>query len=137
MYRDPEALGKVIAELDDNCTRALIDSSRLRQLLHNLIKNAIEATENTILPKIIVKTLCTENDWLTLSICDNGPGIPEEAQNWIFEPYATDKPKGTGLGLAVVRKIVEEHHGKITLTSSRDNGTCFIIKLPIISSENA
>lgn len=137
MYRDPEALWKVIAELDENCPLALIDSSRLRQLLHNLIKNAIEATENTILPRITVKTLCTESDWLTLSICDNGPGIPEEAQNWIFEPYATDKPKGTGLGLAVVRKIVEEHHGKITLTSSRDNGTCFIIKLPIISSENA
>lgn len=137
MYRDPDASWKVFAELQEPCPTTLVDSSRLRQLLHNLIKNAIEATENTNSPKIIVKTYTDEADWLTLSICDNGPGIPEEAQNWIFEPYATDKPKGTGLGLAVVRKIVEEHHGKITLTSSPNNGTCFIIKLPITSSENA
>ncbi|BCN92450.1 two-component sensor histidine kinase [Thiomicrorhabdus immobilis] len=136
MYRDPDAAWKVFAELQEPCPKTLVDSSRLRQLLHNLIKNAIEATENTILPRIIVKTYSDDPDWLTLSICDNGPGIPEEAQNWIFEPYATDKPKGTGLGLAVVRKIVEEHHGKINLTSSPNNGTCFIIKLPTISSEN-
>jgi PAS domain S-box-containing protein len=135
MYRDPDALWRVYANLDENCPKILADNSRLRQLLHNLIKNAIEATENTILPKITLTTSCEETDWITLSICDNGPGIPEEAQNWIFEPYATDKPKGTGLGLAVVRKVVEEHHGLITLKSSPQTGTCFIIKLPKISSE--
>jgi len=136
MYQDPNARWKVTANLVENCPKILADSSRLRQLLHNLIKNAIEATEDTILPNITLTTICEEADWLTLSICDNGPGIPEEAQNWIFEPYATDKPKGTGLGLAVVRKIVEEHHGQITLNSSPQAGTCFIIKLPIIASEH-
>lgn len=137
MYQDPESNWKVTAILDENCPEAMIDSSRLRQLLHNLIKNAIEATEETDFPKINVRTECENNESLVLSICDNGPGIPEEAQNWIFEPYATDKPKGTGLGLAVVRKIVEEHHGQIHLSSSPEKGTCFIIKLPIISRERA
>ena len=131
MYRDPDSNWRVSAEIDENCPEVMADSSRLRQLLHNLIKNALEATEETPKAHIIVKTECLEKDELTLTICDNGPGIPEEAQNWIFEPYATDKPKGTGLGLAVVRKIVEEHNGQITLTSSPKNGTCFIIKIPV------
>ncbi|WP_321325037.1 ATP-binding protein [Thiomicrorhabdus sp.] len=133
MYRDPDANWKVYAELDENCPQIMADNSRLRQLLHNLIKNAIEACEEEPNTKITVKTAC-DQDSLILSVCDNGPGIPETSQNWIFEPYATDKPKGTGLGLAVVRKIVEEHNGQITLTSSPENGTCFIIKLQAISN---
>ncbi|MDX1351903.1 MAG: ATP-binding protein [Thiomicrorhabdus sp.] len=134
MYRDPDANWRVSAQMDENCPEIMADSSRLRQLLHNLIKNALEATEETSNAHVIVKTECDHEDELTLSICDNGPGIPEEAQNWIFEPYATDKPKGTGLGLAVVRKIVEEHNGQISLTSSPGNGTCFIIKIPAIAN---
>lgn len=136
MYRSPSATWKVNIELAEECPLILADSARLRQLLHNLIKNAIEATVNTILPRIKITTLCQDNENITLSICDNGPGIPEESQNWIFEPYASEKPKGTGLGLAIVRKIVEEHRGKITLNSAQDEGTCFIITLPVISSEN-
>ena len=135
MYRDPDSNWRVSADLAENCPSILADSSRLRQLLHNLIKNALEATEDTIRAHIIVKTDCSETDQLTLTVSDNGPGIPEESQNWIFEPYATDKPKGTGLGLAVVRKIVEEHNGQITLTSSPENGTCFIMKFPSISNQ--
>ncbi|GAB6071347.1 ATP-binding protein [Thiomicrorhabdus hydrogeniphila] len=133
MYRDPDANWKVYAQLDETCPQVMADNSRLRQLLHNLIKNAIEACEDRTDTKITVTTSCDQEN-LTLSVCDNGPGIPEEAQNWIFEPYATDKPKGTGLGLAVVRKIVEEHNGQISLTSSPENGTCFIINLQIISN---
>lgn len=135
MYQDPQANWKVSKTLDDNCKKVMADSSRLRQLLHNLIKNALEACEETTNAHIKVATLCEDSDWLTLSVCDNGPGIEEEAQNWIFEPYATDKPKGTGLGLAVVKKIVEEHQGEINLESSPGQGTCFIIKLPIITSD--
>ncbi len=135
MYQDPNANWKVTRDIDKNCPQVLADTSRLRQLLHNLIKNALEATEETENAIIHVKSICDEPDWLTISVCDNGPGIPEEAQNWIFEPYATDKPKGTGLGLAVVRKIVEEHHGQISLESSPQSGTCFIIKLPVMTSE--
>jgi nitrogen fixation/metabolism regulation signal transduction histidine kinase len=136
MYRAPSATWKVNIELAEECPLILADSARLRQLLHNLIKNAIEATVNTILPRIKITTLCQDSENISLRICDNGPGIPEESQNWIFEPYASEKPKGTGLGLAIVRKIVEEHRGKITLNSSTDEGTCFIITLPVISSEN-
>ncbi|QCU89316.1 sensor histidine kinase [Thiomicrorhabdus sediminis] len=135
MYQDPEANWQVNAELDENCPKAIVDSSRLRQLLHNLIKNAIEACATVESAQIVVSTACEDGEQLQLRVCDNGPGIPESSQNWIFEPYATDKPKGTGLGLAVVRKIVEEHHGQISLESSPDKGSCFIITLPTIARE--
>ncbi len=135
MYQDPTANWQVSAELDDSCMKVMADTSRLRQLLHNLIKNAIEALEGNPDSKIHIKTACNEDGWLTLTVCDNGPGIPIDAQNWIFEPYATDKPKGTGLGLAIVRKIVEEHKGQINLESSPEDGTCFIIKIPTTESE--
>ena len=132
MYQDPTANWSISVELEEECPMVLADSARLRQLFHNLIKNAIEATENTIIPQIKIETHCLLQEQFTISICDNGPGIAGEAQNWIFEPYATDKPKGSGLGLAIVRKIVEEHHGQISLNSSTDSGTCFIIQLPIM-----
>ncbi len=135
MYRAPSAHWKMTTNLAAECPLILADSARLRQLLHNLIKNAIEATEQTTLPQIKITTRCQDPEEITITICDNGPGIPEDSQNWIFEPYASDKPKGTGLGLAIVRKIVEEHHGQITLNSSPDEGTCFIITLPVLSNE--
>lgn len=135
MYQDPNASWKVTHDLDQTCSKILADASRIRQLMHNLIKNALEATEDTENAQVEIKTRCNDDEWLTLTVSDNGPGIPEEQQNWIFEPYATDKPKGTGLGLAVVRKIVEEHKGQISLDSSTSSGTCFIIKLPVTTSD--
>jgi len=132
MYQDPTAKWQLTLDLMENCPMVLADKSRLRQLFHNLIKNAIEATENTIVPKIKMSTFCNDQEQFVIQIQDNGPGIAEEAQNWIFEPYATDKPKGSGLGLAIVRKIVDEHHGQISLNSTPDTDTCFIIKFPII-----
>ena len=134
MYQDVNSRWSITTELMKNCPPVLADKARLRQLFHNLIKNAIEATENTILPNIRLTTRCDEFEYLTVTVSDNGPGIADDAKNWIFEPYATDKPKGSGLGLAIVRKIVEEHHGQISLNSSPGTETCFIIKLPLFSN---
>ncbi|CAN8139882.1 two-component system, NtrC family, nitrogen regulation sensor histidine kinase NtrY [uncultured Thiomicrorhabdus sp.] len=135
MYQDPSAKWQVVSHLDQNCPLVLADKSRLRQLFHNLIKNALEACEELPAPKVEVRADVVDNDHLEIHVCDNGPGIPQEAQNWIFEPYSTDKPKGTGLGLAIVRKIVDEHHGQIRVKTSPAEGTCFIITLPILASE--
>ena len=136
MYSHDTQTYKVITKLDKNCDIIYADASKLRQLLHNLIKNAIEACEeeegSTL---IMLSTECTDNQVL-LCVADNGPGIPEAARNWIFEPYATDKPKGTGLGLAIVKKIIDEHRGKIKVESIDKNesvtghGTKFHISLP-------
>jgi PAS domain S-box-containing protein len=134
MYQGPQSKWTLDTQLDEHCPTMLTDSARLRQLFHNLLKNALEATENVFEPRVKITTDCqVDAGQLVITLCDNGPGIDEEAKNWIFEPYATDKPKGTGLGLAIVRKIVEEHNGQIQVESAPDQGTCFIIHLPIIN----
>jgi signal transduction histidine kinase len=122
----PEGI-TVILELDPASPRALIDAERLEQVLFNLIKNAIEAMENDGIVKICTRL---EDSHATLIVQDNGPGIPEEAQSRIFEPFHTTKPKGTGLGLAICRQIITEHRGEMKFISVPGKGTSFIITFP-------
>lgn len=136
MYQSADNLDVISTQLDNECGLILADSARLRQLFHNLIKNALEATEQMPQPQVRISTDCHSHaDKITISIADNGPGIPEQALNWIFEPYATDKPKGTGLGLAIVKKIVEEHNGRIELLNPNPLGTCFVITLSKLNAD--
>ena len=111
-----------------------IDSNRFRQVLHNLLKNAIEASEDAELEVALTlnyQPLIIDNlPWLEITISDHGPGIPNEMINTLFEPYATNKRKGTGLGLAIVKKIIEEHHGYVWAENTHD-GACIIIRLPL------
>jgi len=116
------------------------DAGRLRQVLHNLIKNAIEAMEDmpadatptiTIASDIAMPAGSLPASMVVLSIADNGPGIPKDLREHLFEPYVTNKEKGSGLGLAVVKKILEEHGGDICVDSGPDQGTRFTLRLPI------
>lgn len=111
------------------------DEIRLRQLLHNLIKNAIEACQedkDNLVGKVFVEIAIVDEHTLSLSVSDNGSGIDESLINRMFEPYVSTKEKGTGLGLSVVKKIVEEHSGKIAIYSGKDRvGTQVEVMLPI------
>jgi len=107
------------------------DAGRLRQVLHNVLKNALESNTND--PKIIVSIVShqeNESRFVELKIKDNGHGISEEMLGRIFEPYVTTKTKGTGLGLAIVKKIIEEHGGIIWMENNPDGGASVVIKLP-------
>ncbi|MFW5451524.1 MAG: ATP-binding protein [Methylophagaceae bacterium] len=112
-----------------------LDSNRFRQVLHNLIKNAIEASEDAGMP-VIIELNCSQvqhrqTAWLELKINDKGPGIPSDMISTLFEPYATNKVKGTGLGLAIVKKIIEEHQGIVWAENTPAGGACIIIRLPL------
>ena len=96
------------------------DPTQLRQIIHNLIRNAQDATEGLVGAKIDVITRLTGKH-VCLMIADTGQGFPAEIMANAFEPYVTTKPKGTGLGLPIVKKIIEEHGGKIAL-ANRDAG---------------
>ena len=96
------------------------DPTQLRQIIHNLIRNAQDATEGLVGAKIDVITRLTGKH-VCLMIADTGQGFPAEIMANAFEPYVTTKPKGTGLGLPIVKKIIEEHGGKIAL-ANRDTG---------------
>ncbi len=111
------------------------DAALLRQVLHNLLKNADEALAEVENPLLRVATRLAE-DGVELCVTDNGPGFPEQLFSRLFEPYATTKAKGTGLGLAVVRKIVEEHHGVIEVRNLEGGGAQVCVTLPVLESNH-
>lgn len=105
---------------------------QLNQVFMNLLSNAIDALDEV---GIITITTGTEDDMAFVSIRDNGPGIPQEIQSKIFEPFFTTKEvgKGTGLGLSISYGIIEKHNGTLEVTSVENEGTQFLIKLPILA----
>lgn len=105
------------------------DANLLRQLIHNLLKNAQDALSHQAHPQIILRTM-TEGDFALLRVVDNGSGFPAEIVGRAFEPYVTTKAKGTGLGLAIVKKIIEEHHGAVEIRNMEEGGACVCVKLP-------
>ena len=112
------------------------DPVGIRQVLHNLLKNALEAIGAHGLIEISLHKVRKNNaDFIEIALYDNGPGIKDEQIEKIFEPYVTTKAKGTGLGLAIVKKIIEEHGGAIWIDTSRKGGAGFIIQLPASNSE--
>jgi nitrogen fixation/metabolism regulation signal transduction histidine kinase len=112
-----------------------IDKNRFRQVMHNLLKNAIEASEDANIDvDIVISYHLVEQhgvNWLEIRIDDHGPGIPEEIVTRLFEPYVSKKEKGTGLGLAIVKKIIEEHHGNVWAENQSTLGASIIIRLPM------
>ena len=115
--------------------RIKVDKNRMRQVFHNLLKNAIEASEEAEKPVDIVISyqivVQQHMPWLEIIINDQGPGFPQEMIDKLFEPYATTKIKGTGLGLAIVKKIIEEHGGDVWAENLNPEGAGIIIRLPL------
>jgi len=107
------------------------DTSRISQVLINLYKNAIEAMEETKGEKNIYTKLYSSGYNMHLEIQDTGKGIPKEMIDVIFKPFKTDKEKGTGLGLSICQNIMLAHKGKIEIKESSENGTTFLLTLPI------
>jgi nitrogen fixation/metabolism regulation signal transduction histidine kinase len=107
------------------------DSAQLRQVLHNLLQNAQDALIDTPDPVIEVKTE-TMHGGVQLSVRDNGCGFSEEIRARVFEPYVTTKLKGTGLGLPIVKKIIEEHDGLIHIENIKPQGAQISIILPAV-----
>ena len=121
-------------ELDDQLLPMPADASRLRQVINNLVKNAIEASAQVAQATISVRThrfLTDSETYVEIEVSDQGEGINSSLAENIFEPYVTNKTKGTGLGLAIVKKIIEEHGGVVTLENNIGPGAAAIIRLPI------
>jgi len=110
--------------------KVALDTNRFRQLLVNLVKNALEALPDNGKGSVTLSSK-QEDSNIILTISDNGQGIAEDLLPQLFEPYVTNKAKGTGLGLAIVKKIVEEHSGTIIAQNNNSGGASFVIKLPL------
>ena len=112
------------------------DATQLRQIIHNLLRNAEDALEGRDGTRILIQTEAVGRQ-ASLTIADNGPGFPVELLPRIFEPYVTTKARGTGLGLPIVKKIVEEHLGTIEISNAPEGGARIDIRLPLVKVEEA
>ncbi len=108
---------------------AIFDRTQLIRVVTNLVKNGIQAIPDDQMPKIIVNVFSEEND-VVITVADNGVGITNENKKKIFEPKFTTKTSGMGLGLGMVKNIVETYKGSVTFTSREGKGTVFKVKFP-------
>jgi len=126
-----EAMGVQISlQLEAELPRVAADANLLRQVLHNLLQNALDALQDVEGPRIEVRTERRAAE-VRLLVIDNGQGIPDNLLPRLFEPYVTSKSKGTGLGLAIVKKIIEEHHGRVQARNVEPHGAQVLVSLPL------
>ncbi|PYZ92958.1 two-component sensor histidine kinase [Salipaludibacillus keqinensis] len=104
-----------------------IDPAQMKQVLHNLVRNSVEAMDGS--GEISITSEILDNKY-QIFLQDTGPGIPENIKREIFDPFLTSKDSGTGLGLTIAQRILNNHEGKLELLSSSESGTCFLLELP-------
>src|SRR5690606_34971488 len=116
-------------DYEGRLNEVVIDRTLVRQALMNLLRNAFDAVDEKKGGEVIVRARA-KGDLLGIEVIDTGSGIAESSLERMFRPYFTAKKHGTGMGLPMVRRIVEEHGGQITFESEVGKGTRFIILLP-------
>ena len=139
LYRSHHTHPEVKLDLDEQLQSLEADRTRVRQILNNLVTNALEALDGVANPRLEVSTRLergsdVDAEYAVVTVCDNGPGFQRELLARVFDPYVTSKPKGTGLGLAIVKKIVEEHGGRIDADNRPEGGARVRVVLPIKDS---
>jgi PAS domain S-box-containing protein len=115
------------------------DPTQIEQVLNNLVTNAVQAMAGTAGPRRLDVRTEQREQFIRITVADNGPGIPAHVLGRIFDPFFTTKApgKGTGLGLSLCYNIVEEHRGKIWVQSEVGHGTRFFVELPIVACEQS
>lgn len=134
LHRQDERPIPVTFKLDPQLPALTADDGRLRQVLNNLLINARDALIHSEQPRIEITTRSysdKDQNFVELVVEDNGPGIPDNMLERLFEPYVTTKERGTGLGLAIVKRIIEEHGGTIWAANLRPSGTRVVVRLPV------
>jgi two-component system, NtrC family, nitrogen regulation sensor histidine kinase NtrY len=131
---------RLVKRLAPDLPLVLADPEAMKRALGNLIDNAAEAMQKSLLRDLRVTTTLLPNGMVELTVADTGTGLTDEMRERLFLPYFSTKQRGTGLGLAIAAKIIQEHHGTIRAEKNDPTGAKFIVELPPASSlepENA
>lgn len=128
LYKKESETRLIATDLLPRPISVYVDSNQIRRALVNLIKNALEAIGEE--GKVLIRTMADEKT-ATLIVADNGSGLSPQARENLFSPYFTTKPGGSGLGLVIVKKIISENGGTISISDSTEGGTAASIELPV------
>jgi len=138
LSRFPGAAVEIVREYHDDAPPAAVDGPLLRQVVVNLVANAVEAMGGSGRLTLVVRPVARperQPGAVEIVVRDNGPGVPPEVRDKIFAPFITTKKDGSGIGLAMARKIVECHHGLIDVETAAGEGCAFRVRLPCDPAE--
>lgn len=130
---------KVITDYSNCIPKVMIDPEQTRRAFFNIIKNAVEAIEKEGKIEVTTRLINDQEQqkkWVEIEFSDTGVGIPQETMNNLFTPHFSTKKGGAGLGLTIVKKIIDDQGGVITVSSEQNKGTTFWIRLPVSEGEN-
>jgi signal transduction histidine kinase len=130
LYTDTANITFTLEEISPGPHHVMADKNQLIRVFNNLISNSVQAIGKTQKGKVAI-SIDRKEDMHVIRVSDDGPGIPDEMVDKIFSPSFTTKTSGMGLGLALVKSIIQEAGGQIEFTSSAGEGTDFIISLPV------
>jgi len=139
LYKTSNSESVIETQLAEDLPLLEADADRLRQILHNLVKNALEASPPDGAARILIETQFVKEssrDFIEIRTHDFGRGLPVDMVDDIFDPHVTTKTKGSGLGLAIVKKIVEEHGGVVWAENQAEGGATVIMQLPVIPGDS-
>jgi hypothetical protein len=120
-------------DLETGLPAVLVDPETIRRALANLIDNAAEAMQGSLLRVLGVRTALSEDGAaIEVVVSDTGPGLTDEIRERLFLPFYSTKHRGTGLGLSIAAKIVQEHGGSISAESNSPKGARFLLRLPLM-----
>lgn len=129
-----DASRRVKTSVEGSAPPVPLDAGQLELAFTNLFRNAVQAMKGD--GSLHVRISTEEHRaqrWARVTIRDTGPGLPSEVQERMFEPFVTTRARGHGLGLAIVRKVVEQHHGEVSFESEAGRGTTCVVRLPMTS----
>jgi two-component system sensor kinase FixL len=123
---------RLTLQLAAQLPRVLVDTGQIQQVILNLVRNSLDAfgARPGPGPEIVIRTALTATGDLELAVIDNGPGLPPEARQRLFDPFFSTKESGTGLGLAISNTIARNHGGSVGYRPNVPAGACFYIALP-------
>ncbi len=125
---------KVRVQLDPNLPLVSADAEQLKRVVVNLVDNAAEAMQDSLIKQLYVGTQSLGNESVELVVSDSGGGISAEDREKLFLPYFSTKGRGTGLGLAIVNHILSEHHSQIRVEDNRPVGARFVVEIPVLNA---